>query len=121
MAQAHSVLNFVNEKDEKIQKLQDKLGVLNASSETKINYLKDSLKVAEYGKNAAEARAYELKRDLDQAKANLKKRKLEKDVIAEFRKSSTYFEELAEAAVAKIHRYWIIAEKHCKTDPNSSW
>lgn len=76
---------------------------MNANSETKISSLNDSLKLVEDVKKAAQARAEELKKDLDKAQAMLKKQRPEKNVIVSYKMSNAYSKELAATDAAKIH------------------
>ncbi|KAK1360747.1 hypothetical protein POM88_045221 [Heracleum sosnowskyi] len=112
---------FMREKDDSIQKLQDKFNSLRTSAGSRIEGMKESLKVAEEGRKTAESRASELTQELVGVRAELQSRKSEKKIIDEFRKSSKYSEELADVAAAKIQRCWVVAERHIKTDPRANF
>ncbi|KAK1365362.1 hypothetical protein POM88_040923 [Heracleum sosnowskyi] len=112
---------LIREKDDAIQKIQDKFNSLRTSVGSRIEGMKESLKVAEESRKTVEARAGELTEELVGVRAELQSRKSEKKIIDEFRKSSKYSEELADAAAAKIQRCWVVAERHKKTDPRDNF
>lgn len=61
-----------------------------------------------------EARAISYSQKLEKARAELKERKPEKEVVDDFHKSGS--QELSNAAAKKIHQCWLITEKHIQTD-----
>ncbi|KAK1385086.1 hypothetical protein POM88_022821 [Heracleum sosnowskyi] len=112
---------LMREKDDAIQKLQDKFNSLKTSAGSRIEGMKESLKVVKEGRKTDEARASELTQELVGVRAELQSRKSKKKIIDEFRKSSKYSEELANVAAAKIQRCWVVAERHIKTDHGANF
>lgn len=101
--------------------MENKLASSRCSVEEKISGMKESLKISEEARQAAETRTSDLTKELELVKADLAARKSEQAVIDEFKKSKEYEEVLSDAAASKIRRCWVVAERHIKTNPAANW
>lgn len=111
----------IQDKYEHIQKLQDEISALKLFHGEAVYALKDSVKKAEDWAVAVEIQSGLLGKEVEGLKSELSIRKSEKDVIASFKASKEYEEELADAAALKILRCWLVTERHIKTDLDLSW
>lgn len=108
-------------KDYRISELEKELSSLKLSNAEKVSGLENSLKDAGDRASAAETKSGLLEKEVEELKAELGARKPECEVIDAFKRSSEYSTTLVDAAATKILRCWLVAERHIKTDPSSSW
>lgn len=92
-----------------------------ASSKNRVTELEGDLKKAIDRVDAAEVESGLLKERVRELELKLESRKPEEEVIAAFKNSEEYIIALAGAAVVKLQRCWLVAERHIKTDVDSSW
>lgn len=83
--------------------------------------MESSLKDAGDWASSAETKSGMLEKEAAELKTELGSRKPKDEVIDAFKQSTKYSRALADVAAKKLLRCWVVAEKHIKTDPESSW
>lgn len=86
-----------------------------------IGEMHEHIRVVEGEVKKQETRAGSFVQKWEKARAELKERKPEQEVLYAFCKSDTYAQELATASAEKIHQCWLIAKKHIRSDAKTSW
>lgn len=106
--------------NEEVDALKKELADVKEASEARAKELKEAAKTLQNERDLVRTKWRDSKDDVKKLREELKSRKSEEEVIAEFRDSDTYNTDLAKAAASKIHRCWVVAENMCKTDPESA-
>lgn len=114
MKKDKDVLSSANEKEEQLVLMKKKVTNLKLETVERVDAANFKQKEEEDVRIKVELRVSELEKQLS-AREPVKK------VISDFKKSNAYRAALAEAAASKIERYWLVAEKHIKTNSTADW
>lgn len=120
LKEAQVALSSAAEKDKEIAELKQQLDELKVRTDARIEKFKGGVKQAAEERDAAKAKVADYKAEVKRLRDELKAKKTEEQVIADFRGSEAYDDDLAAVASKKIHRCWVISEKMIKTAPETA-
>lgn len=120
MKEAQVALSSASEKEKEIADLKQQLEELKERTDARIEKFKGGIKQAVDERDVAKAKLADYKAEVKRLRDELKAKKSEEQVIAEFRGSEAYDDDPALVASKKIHRCWVISEKMIKTDPQTA-
>ncbi|XP_074327713.1 uncharacterized protein LOC141665627 [Apium graveolens] len=107
----------VGDKDAEISRLRDQIIVKDNS----LSGLNKHLNEVTIRADNAEKEVLDLKSELAELRRQMSAVRPEAEVIDEFKRSEEYDRALANASAPEIARYWLVAERHIKTNPEADW
>lgn len=118
--EARKVMRSSSDREKEIFVLKEEVDDLKDSYEARIEKLKGGMRQVVDERDATKLKLKDYKEEVKWLRDELKAKKSEDQILAEFWELDAYDQELATVAARKIQRYLIVAEKLCSIDPGAA-